>query len=84
VVQPPISHLTPVAENLILLRYVEQDATLRRVLSVMKVRDSAFDHRLREFDITAEGIVLGDGFAGAQSVLSGFAQETAASDSGSG
>jgi circadian clock protein KaiC len=84
VVQPPISHLTPVAENLILLRYVEQEATMRRVLSVMKVRDSAFDHRLREFDITAEGIVLGDGFAGAQSVLSGFAQETPAPDAGSG
>ncbi len=84
VVQPPISHLTPVTENLILLRYVEHEAALRRVLSVMKVRDSAFDHRLREFDITAEGIVLGDGFAGAHSVLSGFAHEAAEPDTGSG
>jgi circadian clock protein KaiC len=84
VVQPPISRLTPVAENLILLRYVEQEATLRRVLSVMKVRDSGFDPRLREFDITAEGIVLGDGFAGARSVLSGFAQDSAEPDTGSG
>jgi circadian clock protein KaiC len=75
VVQPPISRLTPVAENLILLRYVEQDATLRRVLSVMKVRDSGFDPRLREFEITPEGVVLGSSFAGAQAVLSGFARE---------
>jgi circadian clock protein KaiC len=80
VVQPPISRLTPVAENLILLRYVEHEATLRRVLSVMKVRDSGFDPRLREFAVTREGIVLGDGFAGARSVLSGFAHEAGASD----
>lgn len=78
VVQPPISRLTPVAENLILLRYVEHETTLRRVLSVMKVRDSGFDPRLREFAITKEGIVLGDGFAGARSVLSGFAHEAGA------
>jgi circadian clock protein KaiC len=75
VVQPPISRLTPVAENLILLRYVEQHATLRRVMSVMKVRDSGFDPHLREFEITQEGVVLGSGFGHAQAVLSGFAQE---------
>ncbi len=75
VVQPPISRLTPVAENLILLRYVEHEATLRRVMSVMKVRDSGFDPRLREFDITPDGVILGHGFAGAHSVLSGFVQD---------
>jgi hypothetical protein len=46
----------------------------------MKVRDSGFDPRLREFAVTREGIVLGDGFAGARSVLSGFAHEAGASD----
>jgi hypothetical protein len=41
----------------------------------MKVRDSGFDPRLREFEITPEGVVLGSSFAGAQAVLSGFARE---------
>ncbi len=84
VVQPPISRLTPVAENLILLRYVEHETKLRRVLSVMKVRDSGFDPGLREFAVTTEGVVLGDGFAGARSVLSGFAQEPGAADAAAG
>ena len=75
VIQAPIGRLTPVAENLILLRYVEQEAVLKRMLSVMKVRDSEFDHRLREFDITPEGIVLGNGFEGERLVLSGFADD---------
>ena len=71
----PIGRLTPVAENLILVRYVEQDAVLKRMLSVMKVRDSDFDHRLRDFEITPEGIVLGNGFEGERLVLSGFAED---------
>ncbi len=75
IIHAPIGRLTPVAENLILVRYVEQKAVLKRMLSVMKVRDSDFDHRLRDFDITPEGIVLGNGFEGERQILSGSAQE---------
>ncbi len=72
VLQAPISRLTPVAENLILLRYVERDARLTRMMSVMKLRNSPFDTRLREFEIASGGIVVGGGFEGERSVLTGF------------
>ena len=56
--RPPLTRLTPLAENLIMLRNVEVDGGLERVMSVMKVRDSAFDTRLRRFEIGPEGIAL--------------------------
>ena len=59
--RPPLSRLTPIAENLLMLRNVEQHGALSRVVSVMKLRDSSFDTRLRTFEIGAGGIVLIDG-----------------------
>jgi len=58
VAQPPLSRLTPVAENLILLRRVEADGELKRFVSVLKLRDNAFDTRLRGFSIRPGGLVL--------------------------
>ncbi len=58
--RPPLSRLTPIAENLLMLRNVEQHGVLKRVVSVMKLRDSSFDTRLRTFEIGAGGIVLID------------------------
>ena len=54
----PLSRLTPIAENLITLRHVEEDNSLKRVVSIMKLRDSRLDSRLRGFEIGAGGIVL--------------------------
>ena len=50
---------TPIAilgENLLLLRYVELQGRIHRILSVLKMRDSTYDNDLREFEITDEGI----------------------------
>ncbi len=66
VARAPLGRLTPVAENLIMLRHVEEQGSLERILSVMKLRDSHFDTRLRRFDIGATGIVLRDGDPRAQ------------------
>ena len=77
IAKAPIDKLTPVAENLILLRYVEQQAKLERVLSIMKVRDSEFDHRLRNFEIGTGGMHLGPGFDGSTAILTGFADDGA-------
>ncbi len=57
---PPLTRLTPIAENLILLRHVEELGQLQRLVSVMKLRDSAFDMRLRRFSIGPGGLVLDD------------------------
>jgi circadian clock protein KaiC len=60
VARPPLTRLTPIAENLILLRHVEELGQLQRLVSVMKLRDGAFDMRLRRFSIGPGGIVLDD------------------------
>jgi KaiC/GvpD/RAD55 family RecA-like ATPase len=66
--------LSTVAENLILPRYVEIRSQLRRLISVVKMRDSDFDSSLREFRIKSTGIELADTFDSAEAILSGFPQ----------
>jgi circadian clock protein KaiC len=72
--RPPLSRLTPVAENLIMLRHVEHRGRLRRVLSVMKLRGSTFDTRLRPFEIGHGGIALGDDFEVAEASETGVSR----------
>ncbi|MGA7868052.1 MAG: ATPase domain-containing protein [Stellaceae bacterium] len=74
VIEGPTISLSTIAENLILLRYVELRSQLRRLISVVKMRDSDFDSSLREFRITAQGIELADTFESAEAILSGFPQ----------
>ena len=50
-----ISHL---ADNVVLLEYVRDGATLRRALTVLKTRASRHEPETREYTITADGIVL--------------------------
>jgi circadian clock protein KaiC len=74
VIEGPAIGLSTIAENLILLRYVEIRSQLRRLISVVKMRDSDFDSSLREFRITAAGIELAHTFDSAEAILSGFPQ----------
>jgi circadian clock protein KaiC len=60
----PLQRLSTVAENLILMHHVEAQNELRRFISVMKLRDSGFDPRLRSFTIGEGGIVLDGNGAG--------------------
>jgi circadian clock protein KaiC len=56
----PLSSMSAVAENILLLRYREREARLQRTLTVVKVRESQFDHRVREFSIGSTGICFAD------------------------
>ncbi|MBP2299705.1 ATPase domain-containing protein [Azospirillum picis] len=59
-VQVPIYGVSTLVENLIILRYVEVEGRIRRLLSITKIRDSGFDPALQEFRITDAGIgILG-------------------------
>ena len=44
------------SENIILLRHIEHQATLQRIISIMKMRQSDFDQRIHSFRITNAGI----------------------------
>ena len=76
VIEGPTIGLSTVAENLILLRYVEIRSQLRRLISIVKMRDSDFDSSLREFRITSTGIELAHPLDSAEAILSGFPQLT--------
>jgi circadian clock protein KaiC len=56
-----ISHLS---DNVVLLQYLRVESRLVRTVTILKSRASAHDPEIREFDITADGIILGDPVTG--------------------
>jgi circadian clock protein KaiC len=65
----PLQGLSDVTDNHILLRFVESGASLYRLMSILKVRDSAFDSDLRQLSLTARGLELAEDSASARSIL---------------
>ncbi len=59
------------ADAIIVQRYTEIEGQLRRVLSVIKVRGSAHSKDIRLFDITDEGILIGEALSGYDGIMSG-------------
>jgi circadian clock protein KaiC len=64
-----VSHL---ADNVILLRYFEAQGELKQAISVVKNRDRSHDRTIREFQITAAGIRIGQPLRRLRGVLSGI------------
>ena len=56
-----ISHLS---DNVILLQYLRAESRLLRTVTILKSRGSAHEPEIRQFDITSDGIVLGEPIAG--------------------
>lgn len=65
----PLSHLSFLFQNVILLRYIEIESETRRAISVLKMRDSSHEHGIRQFTIDAHGITIGDQLKGLTGVL---------------
>ena len=61
-----ISHLS---DNVVLLQFLRGDSEVKRAISVLKTRGSAHDPRIRQFEITSDGLSLGDQFLPDQSLL---------------
>ncbi|HEX6274060.1 MAG TPA: ATPase domain-containing protein [Polyangiaceae bacterium] len=60
------------ADVILIQRYVEIDAQLRRALSVVKVRSSQHSKELREYEISEDGgIVVGQALEGYEGLLTG-------------
>ncbi|WNW14343.1 ATPase domain-containing protein [Pseudomonas sp. DTU_2021_1001937_2_SI_NGA_ILE_001] len=56
VIDAPASDLSGIVDNLLLVRFAETGAELTRHLSILKVRDSAYDPALLELVIDKQGI----------------------------
>ncbi|KPQ25540.1 MAG: circadian clock protein KaiC [Halomonas sp. HL-48] len=63
--------LSYVADNIIMLRYIELNGELRKTIGVLKKRASNFEKNLREFDITQEGIQVGETLHGMRGLMNG-------------
>jgi circadian clock protein KaiC len=67
-------------DAIIVQRYVELQGDLRRVMAVVKVRNSAHSHALRLYDITSEGIVIGEPRPQMEALLTGHPRPATISD----
>jgi len=65
------AHISTITDSIILLRYVELFGEMRRGLTVLKMRGSAHDKRIREFVIDNTGLHIGQPFRDVSGILSG-------------
>ncbi len=56
------AHVSTIADTIIVLRYAELAGEVRRAITLLKMRGSVHDARVREFSIDGEGIHVGDAF----------------------
>jgi circadian clock protein KaiC len=69
----PTQHgVSYLGDTIVFLRYVEMGGELRKVIGVLKKRAGGFERSLREFEITGEGLVVGDPLDGLRGVLRGI------------
>ena len=69
--------LAILAENLILMRWVEYRSEMYRILSILKMRDSAYDSSIRQFVVTDRGVQVLQRLETAEGLLTGVARSTA-------
>jgi circadian clock protein KaiC len=69
----PIPEISAAIDNGILLRHFELESRLHRLVSVIKMRQSAADPAIREYVITDQGITVGEPFSQATALLTGSA-----------
>ncbi len=74
-IRTPIGDLSSMAENLILMRFVELRSRLYRLISVLKVRDSQFDPLLHEYVTSSNGLVIDASSDSAERIVTGYARQ---------
>jgi len=75
-IREPVRDLMVPSDNLILMRYVEMDSRLHRLISILKVRNGDFDPTLYEYVTTSQGLRIKGTLAGAgAAMLAGPGQE---------
>jgi circadian clock protein KaiC len=65
------AHISTLTDSIILLRYVEMFGEMKRGMTVLKMRGSVHDKRIREFVIDGEGMHLGSPFRNVTGIMAG-------------
>ncbi len=60
------------ADNIVLLQHLEVSGEMRKAIGVLKKRTSDYEHLLREFEITENGVKVGEPLENLQGVLTGM------------
>jgi circadian clock protein KaiC len=68
------NQLSYIADNIAFVSYVEMDGSLRKVIGVLKKRTGNFEKTLREFEITSDGLHVGEPLTGLYGILQGAAR----------
>lgn len=72
----PVVGLSPIAENIILLRLAALGADVHRLIIALKARDNSFGLKFRRYDIGANGIEIEPDSSQAEIVLSELIRQT--------
>jgi circadian clock protein KaiC len=79
-VELPAAYASGTTDNILFLRYVELRSHLYRLISIMKMRDSAYEAAIREFIITEHGIEVAATFESAEAILTGLGRPIASGE----
>jgi circadian clock protein KaiC len=69
-------------DAIIVQRYIEIDSHLKRVMAVVKMRGSAHSKELRLYEITDEGVLIGEPVRDHEGLLGGSPKKSATSQTG--
>ena len=70
------TRISYLADNVLFLRYIETRGELRKAVGVLKKRTSNFERTLREFEITGDGIRVGEPLHDLRGILTGMPEWT--------
>lgn len=68
-----VSFLT---DDIIRLRYAEIDGELRKIMTIVKMRGGAHSKKIREYEITSEGMVIGESLLSHDKLITGIPERT--------
>ena len=71
----PVTGVSTITHNMILMRHVELNAHVYRLISVLKVRDHDHDTRVHEFEIAEDGIKVAETPESAGRILAAAASQ---------
>ncbi|MGM0648790.1 MAG: RAD55 family ATPase [Bacteroidota bacterium] len=67
-------------DAIIVQRYIEMESRLQRVMAVVKVRASSHSNEIRQFEITDDGIVIGERVSNYEGLLGGHPSQKNTND----
>lgn len=70
------AHISTITDTIILLRYAEIFGSMRRAVTVLKMRGSMHDSQIRELTINSSGVHIGEAFRNVGGIIAGKPVQT--------